>query len=136
MASRGIATAIFTLTVAACGGGPEDITTANQLLGGWTHSDGGTMPAESVTFEKDPIAGLTFVASLDSATFANGTFEVLAESGFVLLYPASPANTTWCSPGATIEEGVICFEDFGAECDALVGRPGVPSPMSGCFEPE
>jgi hypothetical protein len=136
---RGIALllAFLVVGVAACGG-PEDITSSSQLLGRWDHSDGGTMPAEKVTFEKDTTTGMTsFIATvaLTATRFTGATFEVTPDA-LVLVYPADPANTTWCSPGATLEDSTLCFEDFGSVCDAIPGRPGVASPLSGCFTKE
>jgi hypothetical protein len=131
--ARGIAFALA-LAVAACGG-PEDITSSSQMLGRWNHSDGGTMPALTATFEKDATAGFIATVKLTETRFTGATFEVTPDA-LVLVFPADPANTTWCSPGATIEESTLCFEDFGTVCDEIPGRPGVASPLSGCFTKE
>ncbi|MBX3160664.1 MAG: hypothetical protein KF773_32155 [Deltaproteobacteria bacterium] len=135
MATRGYAALLCTLV--ACGGdGTDDVTKSKDLLGRWAHASGGTMPAQKVTFDDDPIAGFTFTITLSAASFTSGTFEVLNDGGAVLLYPADPAATTWCAPGASFDGENICFADFDTRCEQLPGRAGVRSPLSGCFAPD
>jgi hypothetical protein len=135
MATRGIAALLSALAV-ACGGGDEDVSKSDDLIGRWVHSSGGASPAQKVTFEDDAIAGFTFTITLSASSFTSGTFEVLADGGAVLLYPANPSATTWCAPGAAFDGDNICFDAFDASVCGALPRPGVESPLSGCFAPD
>lgn len=126
--------ALTCLMLAACGGGASDIETSAELDGGWAIKSG--QPdgaADHVSFE-DNSPGFAFTLTSAGGTFGNGTYNVQVPEGLVLLFPVTPANTTWCSPGATIDGDTLCFDPFDADlCGLAVGRVPVESPVVGCY---
>lgn len=123
---------LLLVVVAACGDGTYEIAESSDLVGRWTHASGGQNSAKHITFEHDTQANaFTFTVTLADSTFTSGTFEV--NNGLVLLYPTTPADTTWCSPGAGYDGKQICYDAFGSACNAAPGRAGVMSPISGCY---
>ncbi|MEO8699877.1 MAG: hypothetical protein ABI867_07525 [Kofleriaceae bacterium] len=121
------------LGLVACGGGTP-VEQTSDLLGHWQIETGQPdASARSVTFEE---AGPAFSMTTSGDNFANGTFNVQIEEGLVLLFPVDPANTTWCSPSASINRDgeEVCFDAFdAARCALAVGRVPVESPLVGCY---
>jgi hypothetical protein len=125
---------IWIVALAACGGGAEDVEQSSDLFGRWALESGEPAAAAPEVRFDDP--GFAFALTTADGEFVNGTYNVQAGEAdhLVLLFPVDPPNTTWCSPGATIDGDEVCFEAFDADrCSLTVGRIPVEGPVVGCY---
>ncbi len=118
------------LLLAFVGCSNDQVTQSSQLFGTWNR----TITDESLTIARqvDLVDDLTFTLMFDDGSAAAGTWEV--NNLYVLLYPAQPANTTWCVPNATRDGNSAKFDDFDSDCNTSPHPPGIQSPLDGQYD--
>jgi hypothetical protein len=108
----------------------DHVTDASELVDSWTHTSDESLAAMHVHFGSTG----TFSMVLSDGSPSNGTY--LVQDPLVLLSPANPAGTVWCSPKAVFSDSdnTMTFSDYDPAADKCGKASGSsPSPLLGVY---